>query len=73
MYATECIRKEKDENNIVTAAFFDRFKAFESINHEILTIELDNLGFDISVLKLIGCFLSNRVLSVVLNDIFQTV
>ena len=61
------------KKNIVTAALFERFKAFDSINHEILFIKLDNLGFDISVLKLIGCFLSDRVLSVVLNDIFQTV
>ena len=71
MYATEFIRKETDKNKIVTAAFLDLSKAFDSINHEILSIKLDNLGFDTSALNLIGSFLSYRVQSVVLNDIFS--
>ena len=70
MYATEFIRKETDKNKFVTAAFLDLSKAFDSINHEILSIKLDNLGFDTCALKLIGSFLSDRVQSVVLNDIF---
>ena len=69
MYETEFIRKERDKNNLVTAAFLDLSKAFDSINHEILSIKPDNLGFDTSALKLIGSFLSDRVQSVVLNDI----
>ena len=72
MYATEFIRKETDKNKFVTAAFLDLSKAFDSINHEILSIKLGNLGFDASALKLIGSFLSDRVQSVVFNDIFQT-
>ena len=34
----------------------------------MLSIELDNLGFDTSALKLIGSFLSDQVQSVVLID-----
>ena len=71
MCATEFIRKETDKNKFVTAAFLDLSNAFDSINHEILSIKLDNLGFDKSALKLIGSFLSDRVQSVVLNDIFS--
>ena len=71
MYATEFIRNETDKNKFVTAAFLDLSKAFDSINHEILSVKLDNLGFDTSALKLISSFLSDRVQSVVLNDIFS--
>ena len=71
MYATEFIRKETDENKFVTAAFLDLSKVFDSINHEILSIELGNLGCDISAPKIIGKFLSYRVQSVVLNDILS--
>ena len=71
MYATEIIIKETVENNFVTAAFLDLTKSFESIIHQILSIKLDNLGFDIPALKLIGSFLSDRVQSVVLNDILS--
>ena len=67
----EFIRKKTDENKFVTTAFLDLSEAFDSINHEILSIKLDKLGFDISALKLIGSFLSDRVQSVVLNDIFS--
>ena len=72
MYAiTEFIRKETDKYKFVTAASLDLSKAFDSINYGILSIKLDNLGFDTSALKLIGSFLSDRVQSVVLNDIFS--
>ena len=71
MYATEFMRKETDKNKFVTAALPDLSKAFDSINYEILSTKLDNLGFDTSALKLIGSFLSDRVQSVVLNDIFS--
>ena len=71
MYATEFIRRETDKNKFVTTAFPDLSKAFDSINQEILNIKLDNLGFDTSALKLIGSFLSDRIQSVVLNDIFS--
>ena len=73
MYETEFIRKERDKNKFVTSAFLDLYKAFDSINHEILSIRLDNLGFDTSALKLFGSFLSDRVQSVVLNDIFSDI
>ena len=53
---------------MVTAAFLDLSKAF---NIEILSIKLDNLGFHLSELKLIGGLLSDRVQSVVLNDNFS--
>ena len=67
----EFIIKETDENKFVTAAFLDLYKAFNSIYHEILSIQLANLGSDISALKIIGSFLSDRVQSVLLNDIFS--
>ena len=72
MFLTEFMRKETDKNKFVTAAFLDLSKAFfDSTNHEILSIKLDNLGFDTTAQKLIGSFLSDRVQSVVLNNIFS--
>ena len=47
MYATQFIKKETDENKFVTAALLDLSKAFDSINHEILSIRLDDPGFKI--------------------------
>ena len=46
VYATEKIRKEIDCNQIVTAAFLDLSKAFDSISHEILLEKLKELHFD---------------------------
>ena len=43
IYATEKIRKELDDSNVVTAAFLDLAKAFDSISHEILIGKLKSL------------------------------
>ena len=53
------------------AAFLDLSKAFDSINSEILSNKLANLGINISAQKLFGSFLSDRVQSVVLSDILS--
>ena len=71
MYKIEFIRKETDENIFVRAAFIDLSMAFDSINHEIPSIHLNNPGFEIPALKLIGIFLSDRIQSVVLKIIIS--
>ena len=54
LFATETIRKQIDEKNIVAAAFLDLSKAFDSISHCILFEKLKELNFEdkaISVIK----------------------
>ena len=67
VYATEKIRKEIDCNQIVTAAFLDLSKAFDSISHEILLEKLKELHFDKKAVSLIESFLIGRTQRVVLS------
>ena len=51
------MREEIDCNQIVTAAFLDLSKAFDSISHEILLEKLKELSFDTKAVPLIESFL----------------
>ena len=67
VYATEKIRKEIDCNQIVTAAFLDLSKAFDSISYEIILEKLKEFHFDKKALSLIESFLIGRTQRVVLS------
>ena len=62
------IENKTDINNLVTAAFFDLLKAFDSINYAILDIKLGNLGFDESSKNLLRSFVTNSRQSAILQD-----
>ena len=65
--AMEKIREEIDCNQIVTAAFLELSKAFDSISHEILLEKLKELHFDKKAVSLIESFLIGRTQRVVLS------
>ena len=67
VYATDKIRKEIDCNQIVTTAFLDLSKAFDTISHEILLEKLKELHFDKKAVSLIESFLIGRTQRVVLS------
>ena len=68
LFCTEIIKSKTDVSNVVTAAFLDLSKAFDSMNYEFLIIKLDNLGFDDSSKKLKRNFLTNRCQFGILQD-----
>ena len=61
VYATDKIEgKEINCNQIVTAAFLDLSKAFDTLSHEILLEKLKELQFDEKPVSLIESFLIGR-------------
>ena len=58
--ATENIRREIDENEVVAAACLDLSKAFDSISYEILLQKLEKLNFDSNSISMIRSFLTCR-------------
>ena len=67
LYCTEKFRCYLDENLFVAAVMLDLSKAFDSINHEILTHKLNLLGFSSSACNLITSFLDQRIQKPVVN------
>ena len=67
LYATEKIRFDIDNKNVVAAAFLDLSKAFDSISHEILLQKLHNLNFSENSIAMIRSFLKRRLQKVVLE------
>ena len=53
-------KKKNACNQIVTGAFPDLSKAFDSISHEIFLEKLKELHFDQKAVSLIECFLTGR-------------
>ena len=66
LYATEKIRFDIDNKNVVAAAL-DLSKAFDSISHEILLQKLHNLNFSENSIAMIRSFLKRRLQKVVLE------
>lgn len=56
---------------ISTVIFFNVEKAFNQVWHKGLLNELYDLGFDMSLIKWIKCFLQGRGLIIKLNDTFS--
>jgi hypothetical protein len=71
-FFTETIRKELDTGNCVSAAFLDLSKAFDSLNHEILQLKLEEIGFTIPAAQLIHSYLQNRMQRVNVNGTKST-
>ena len=53
-------KKSLDDKEYSGVVFMDLFKAFETINHDLLIAKLDAYGFDIAALKLMKSYLTNR-------------
>ena len=68
LYCTEKLRCYLDGNLIFAAVMLDLAKAFDSINHEILTHKLNLLGFSSSACDLITSFLDQRIQKTVVNN-----
>ena len=66
---TDKISKELNNKQYSTGIFLDFFKAFDTINHDILVDKLSYYGIRGTALRLIKNFVTNRVQFVNLNDV----
>ena len=69
VYSTENFRYLIEQNQYVTTALLDLSKAFDSINHNILILKLEESGFSTSAQMLILDYLSNRLQKTKANGI----
>lgn len=59
-------------SNFITVAALDISKAFDCVNHEILSAKLTDLfGFDTSALNLVNSYLSNRAQRLKVNNVIS--
>ena len=65
-------KKILDDNGYAGAVLMDLSKAFDTINHELLTAKLHAYGFGKEALTLIASYLSDRWQHVKINDTFST-
>ena len=65
-------KKVLDNKRYVGAILMDLSKAFDTINHDLLTAKLHIYGFSIEPLKLIKIYLTNRWQTTKLNTAFST-
>ena len=68
LFATETIRKQIDEKNIVAAAFLDLSKEFDSISHCILFEKLRELNFEDKAISVIKNYITGRIQKVTLDS-----
>ena len=61
LYCTEKIRYDLNEKNIVTGAFLDLSKAFDSISHPTFLHKTKLLGFSAQANTILKSYLENRV------------
>ena len=61
LYCTEKIRYDLIKKNIVTGAFLDLYKAFDSISHPTLLHKTKRLGFSAQANTILKSYLENRV------------
>ena len=64
--------KVLDDIGYAGAVLMDLSKAFDTINHELLTAKLHAYGFGKEALTLIASYLSDRWQHVKINDTFST-
>ena len=64
MRMTESWRKSLDHNKVILALSMDLSKAFDSLQHDILTAKLHAYGFEMKSLKLIYSHLINSTQTV---------
>ena len=65
-------KKVLDNKRYVGAILMDLSKAFDTINHDLLTAKLHIYSFSIEPLKLIKIYLTNRWQTTKLNTAFST-
>ena len=68
LYATENVRSDINNNEMVAAAFLDLSKAFYSFSHEILLEKREGYHFDCTAIALIKSYLTNRTQKVILQN-----
>ena len=68
----EKCRCSLDTNGFAGAILMDLSKAFDFINHELLSAKLEAYGFSRSALKLVHDYLFNRKQRVKVNGSFST-
>ena len=61
LFCSEKIRYDLNKKNIVTGAFLDQSKAFDSISHPILLRKTKHLGFSEQANTIRKSYLENRV------------
>ncbi|MEL6989871.1 MAG: reverse transcriptase family protein, partial [Bacteroidota bacterium] len=71
LYLSEKISIELDKGNSVYAAFLDLSKAFDSLDHQILNVKLQEIGFSNTAIKLILSFVSKRWRRTCVNGVYS--
>ena len=71
LYCTETWRKTSDEGKYTAVVSLDLSKAFDSIDHSILLIKLQSLGFQQSAINLIKNYLTNRKQAVKVKNVLS--
>ena len=62
----ETWKRSVDKGNVFGVLLTDLSKAFDCLNHELLTAKLNVYGFSLPELRLINAYLSNRKQSVIM-------
>ena len=65
-------RERLDKRGYAGAMLMDLSKAFDTLNHELLIAKLQAYGFEISALKLVKSYLSNRYQRTKINTCFSS-
>lgn len=71
LYLTDYIKKELDKGKLSGMVLLDLQKAFDTVDHNILLLKLNAMGFDSKACKWINSYLSNRCQMVDLNGVFS--
>ena len=58
---TQFVSDSFDKRLQVDVAYMDFSKAFDKLNHKILLVKLNNIGFSVALLELIKSYLANRL------------
>ncbi len=60
-----------DEGHTMDKVYFDFAQAFDSVNHRYLIAKLKSFGIDVTVLRLIKSYLSNRSYQAQIDNILS--
>jgi ribonuclease P/MRP protein subunit RPP40 len=71
IHSTETWRSSLEKGENVAIASLDLSKAFDSIDHNILLIKLERLGFELSSIDLVINYLSSRMQAVKANGVLS--
>ena len=68
----ETWKRSVDKGNVFDALLTDLSKAFDCLDHELLTAKLNAYGFTLSALRLINDYLSNRKQRTKIENAYNT-